>query len=365
MKKLCVIIPTYNERENIPILVKKITDVLQGIDYEIIVADDNSPDGTWQIAEELQSKYPRLKCLRRVGRRGLASAVYESALLADARYFAVIDADMQHDETVLTAMLKTAEKGAHVVVGSRYIKGSGTSNWSKTRLFISKIGTVVTNILLPHRHDITDPMSGFYLMERRLLVNSVDKLTGGKGFRSLLDIISTYMPSEIIIKEVPYVFKSRMHGESKITTMEALQYLGFLYEKRLGKYIPLTFIKFCIVGSTGAIIHFSILYIFFKLCNLKYQYSLVIAFEIALIFNFIFNNRWTFKDKKIRGIRIIWGYIKYNFANTFGGAINFIISNYLILNNLHWVVSSFIGAFAGVLWNYILSKIITWKDVDN
>ncbi len=357
MKELSVIVPTFNEKDNITILADRVSRILKNIDHEIIIIDDNSPDGTWKVAEKLQESYSNIKCIRRIGRRGLSSAVIEGVLLSKSKYIVVLDADLQHDESVIPEMLNQAKDSYDLIVASRYTFGGSTANWGSLRLKISKTATALTRIMF--KHNLEDPMSGFFLINRNTFIEQVENLDG-KGFKILLDILSNYTPNEISVKEIPYTFNKRRYGESKLNFLVILEFFDFIYNKKFGKYIPLLFFKYSVVGCIGALIHFLILFINYKIFQAGYNTSLAIAIELTIIFNFFFNNIWTFTYKIIRGFKIFTGLLKYNISCMFGGFINIAMSNYLIEIHLHWTVASLIGALVASSWNYNLSKIITW-----
>jgi len=228
MKKLSIIIPTYNERDNVPILAQKISHVLAGIDYEIIVVDDDSADKTWEVVEELHHRDKRISGIRRIGRKGLSSAVIEGVVGSDAQFVAVIDADLQHDEILLALMLKAGEAGADVVIGSRYLTTEGAGDWDKKRLLMSRMATWVTLKIV--RHKLSDPLSGFFLMRRRVFVDCIPKLVG-QGFKILLDVLSNYRSGSIVIKELPYTFKVRQHGKSKMSAATVVELFKFFLIK--------------------------------------------------------------------------------------------------------------------------------------
>jgi dolichol-phosphate mannosyltransferase len=357
-KKLAVVIPTFNERENVPILVERLTELLGSINYELIIVDDNSADGTWKIAEELAAGMREVRCLRRIGRNGLSSAVIEGVLSTTAEFVCVIDADLQHDEKMIPVMFEKASNEADLVIGTRYVDGGSVSNWSKKRLRISQIATKFTQTLF--KHNLSDPMSGFFLIKREYFNKVIENLDG-KGFKILLDIISNYSPEDLKIAEVPYIFGVRKHGESKLNMGIVMSFLEFLYIKKIGNLVPLRFVKFSMVGSMGAVIHFSVLYFLFKVNQMSYGVSILFAIESAVIFSFALNNRWTFKDNILTGIqKIIFGFVKYNMACFVGGVLSYFISMNLMQNNYHWVGASIIGAITAVLWNYNLNRIFTW-----
>ena len=358
MKTLSIIVPTYNERENILVLVDRINRVLPGIDFEIVIVDDNSPDKTWEEGERIHLLDPRVRVLRRVGRKGLSSAVIEGALSSQTQFIAVMDGDLQHDETILAAMLETAKQGADLVIGSRYLKEAGVGDWEKKRTLLSQWGTKLTLKLIGHK--VSDPLSGFFLMRKQLFSDCAEKLVG-QGFKILLDVLSNFPPGTITIKEVPFVFRRRSYGESKLSPSTIKYFVEFLFIKTFGRYIPIRFVKFCLVGLGGAMVHFFLLYLFYRKFLFSYQLSLIIAIECAIISNYLYNNFWTFWEYRKIKAGLIGGLLRYNIATAFGGVANFIISSYLLEHGFFWVWASLYGAMVGVLWNYTLSKVITWQ----
>jgi len=359
-KILSIIIPTYNEAENIKILIDKIQSINFKETYEIIVVDDNSPDKTWQSVEVIQKGSKNVRLLRRIGRRGLSSAVIEGILLSTADYFAVIDADLQHDETILTQMLSNALEGDDVVIGTRYSKSedSGVGNWSKSRILISKTAALMSRLVMQHK--ITDPMSGLFLMKRSIATDVIDELSTS-GFKILLDILSLYSKNSIKISEVAYIFKSRVHGESKLSSGIILEYLEFLHNKKFGKYISFDFVKFGMVGSLGVLVQYLMIIIFYLLSNIEYSTSLILAIAVATVFNYNLNNRWTFKDVKLEGNLAIKGFIKYAIIVGIGGSINYLVNIQLVSINIHWFIATAVGVLAGMFWNYLLNKVFTWN----
>ena len=225
-KELSVIIPTYNERANISILIERLSVTLKKIDFEIIVVDDDSEDKTWEEVEKFQMRDSRVRVLRRIGRKGLSSAVIEGVLLSNAKFITVIDGDLQHDENILPQMFEIAQQGADVVVGSRYLTdgSGGVGNWNKRRIFISRMATWL--IRLTTRQNLSDPLSGFFLMRKQVFLDCIKQLFG-QGFKILLDVLSNYEPGVLKVKEFPYTFKARQFGESKLSITVIIQLLKF------------------------------------------------------------------------------------------------------------------------------------------
>ncbi len=356
--QLAILIPTYNEAGNIPILLRELVQALDPFDYEIIVIDDDSPDLTWQIVQNYGHLAPgRISVIRRVGRRGLSSAVIEGILATDAEFFCVMDGDLQHDVNSIAALFQLGREGMDVVVASRYNQAGGFGEWSRLRQGISRVATKISNWII--RHDLSDPMSGFFLMRRAIALNKLSELSG-KGFKILLDIISTYPKNELSIAEVPFVFKTRLHGKSKLNIGVMMQLGEFLYNKVLGRYIPFRFIKFLLTGSLGATAHLGVIYLF--LPSLGYNQALIIAIEVAIVINFYINNSWTFFETSLSGLGALFvGLLKFNLFSLAGALISYAISTQLFVGGFHWVAASLLGALVASLWNYNLNRIFTWS----
>lgn len=361
---LSLILPTYNEAENLPELLPKIEEALKDIPHEVIIVDDDSPDGTWRVAQELGLKRDDVHVIRRVGRRGLSSAVIEGFLSAKGDVFAVMDADGQHDMTLLPKLYHAVETGGGIAIGSRYTDGGSVGEWDERRHTLSRIATTLAIKLCKVK--VSDPMSGFFAIRRQLFQGIVGNLNP-KGFKILLDLL-VHVPSSTKVKEIPFTFASRLHGESKLSRRVQLEFLEYLYDVTLGRYIPLTFVKYCIVGGLGVFVHMGT-YVFvshfFKegadLSLMGFRFSVIIAIEVAILFNFYLNNIWTFAISRLKGMQALVGFAKYNFACVFGAVANYAVSSYLFALNWHDTVAVIIGAFTGVVWNYTMSRFIAWR----
>ncbi len=256
--ELSVIVPTFNERDNVTTLFRRLERALTGIAWEVIFVDDNSPDATWDVVRGLARQDPRVRCIRRIGRRGLSGACIEGILAASASFAAVIDADLQHDETQLPVMLALLQRGdAQLVVGSRYIEGGSADSFDKQRAGASALATEVARRVL--RVKVADPMSGFFMIRRERFEQLAPQLST-QGFKILLDIVATAR-GDLSIKEVPYSFGSRLHGESKLDSMVALDFLGLVLAKLSGDVVSLRFLLFAMVGSTGLFVHLAALFV--------------------------------------------------------------------------------------------------------
>ena len=358
MKLLTVVIPTYNEILNIENLIQKLHITLNAIDYEILVVDDNSSDQTWQRLEKLKKVDPFLNSLRRIGRRGLSSAVIEGILIAKSQYVVVLDADFQHDYSIIPEMLTRIQSNLDIIIGSRYCSNKMIKNWTQTRLFISKFATKLSKLYL--NYPITDPLSGFFMIRRSIVVDCANKLIG-KGYKILLDILSVNHCNYLKIEELYYNFNNRTLGNSKLSSSVIFDFLEFLVERKLSKYISIRFLKFLIVGSIGASLHISIVFILYKQLMFSYTLSFLYAIETATIFNFLMNNKWTFDRYKLKKKFLFLGLVQYNCITLIGGLSNFSISFFLIEKNILWIVALIVGAFFGSIWNYVLNKLLTWK----
>jgi len=226
--KLSIISPTYNESENVSPLIAALEQALRGIDYEIIISDDDSPDLTWACVEEIGRQNGRVRTLRRTSNRGLGPSVVDGFSLARGEAVACIDADLQHDPSILPRMLEELERGADLVVGTRYMPGGGTTNWNAMRRFISWTATRVTKLLLGVR--LRDPMSGYFMLRRNDFLRLRDDVNA-RGFKILLEIAAHMQPR--VVAEVPYTFGPRMFGQSKLSTKIVFAFVQQLWSLSL------------------------------------------------------------------------------------------------------------------------------------
>jgi dolichol-phosphate mannosyltransferase len=297
--ELSVVIPTYKERQNIAPLVAALEAALQGVNWEVIFVDDHSPDHTADAIRELALTNPRVRILERIGRRGLSSACIEGMMASPAPCLAVMDADMQHDETILPEMLHFMQsKKFDVVVASRRTAGGSMGEFAKKRVRLSDLGSRVSKLVC--HCDVTDPMSGFFLVDSEFFRASVPRLTGA-GFKLLVDILAS-SPARPRVAEVPYRFRNRLAGESKLDVNVELEYLFLIVDKIVGRYLPARFVVFVGVGSLGLLIHLSILGIFHLFDAAAFALGQVVATLTAMMFNFFLNNVVTFRDRRLKGI---------------------------------------------------------------
>jgi len=354
---LTVIIPTFEERENVAAVTAAIEAVFADgqTTFEVLFVDDDSPDGTWQAAAHLEAAGRPVRVIRRVGRSGLASAVVEGFFGARGEYVAVMDADLQHDESILPRMLAAAREGADVAVGSRYCGDGGVGEWNARRAWLSRLATRLAGRVLGNR--TTDPMSGFFLCGRET-AERVSRRAHTRGFKILAALLAA--DAGLRVADVPYVFRDRLHGESKLTGDVGEEYLEFLFETSLGRYVPLRFAKYCIVGALGAIVHTTVLIACWKGLAWPVSSALIAGIESAIVFNFALNNRWTFLDRRATGLQVISALVRYHGVCAIGALSTYGLSWFLLDREWPWIVAVPVGASVGSVWNYAMSLGLAW-----
>jgi dolichol-phosphate mannosyltransferase len=357
--ELTVVVPCYNERPNVAPLVQKLDAALFGIAWEVVFVDDNSPDGTTAEVRRIAQIDPRVRCIRRIGRRGLASAVIEGALASSARFIAVMDGDLQHDETKLPEMLAALRTGRYdLAVGSRHIEGGDSSGLaSHWRHALSDGGIRLAQLFLPVR--LTDPMSGFFMLPRPLFEQLAGSLTG-QGFKILLDLALS-SPAPLRVIEIPFRFHERVAGRSKLDALVLTQFAGLLLDKVFGGLLPLRFISFALVGALGVVVHLAVLTAALKLTGLRFEAAQALATAVAMVFNFQLNNDITHRDMQLRGPHLWRGLLLFMLVCSFGAVANVGIAQVLYESHTTWSIAGAIGAMIGVVWNYAVSATLVWR----
>ncbi len=356
--ELAVVVPTFNERDNIAEVVRRLEQCLRGENWEVIFVDDDSADGTAARVREFAWQDPRVRCLQRIGRRGLSSACIEGMLASSAPYLAVIDGDCQHDETVLPRMLEILKSGeADIVIGSRYVAGGGIGSWNSSRARMSSFATRLSRTVI--KHNLSDPMSGFFAMRREVLELAVRNLSG-IGFKILLDIIAS-SPQPLQVKEVPYEFRNRHAGESKLDSQALWGYLMLLVDKLFGGVVPVRFVSFALVGSVGVMVHFAVLATLFRAMSLSFTFSQACAAAVSMMCNFILNNSLTYRDMRLKGWRWLKGLVSFIITCSLGALSNVGIASYLFKHHTLWQISALAGIVVGAVWNYAMTATYTWS----
>jgi dolichol-phosphate mannosyltransferase len=356
--QLAVIVPTLNERDNIAPLLARLGEALAGIAWEAVFVDDDSQDGTAELLLGLQSTMPRVRVIRRIGRRGLSSACIDGILATGAPFVAVIDADLQHDETILPRMLETLrEDDLDIVVGSRFAAGGSVGPFSGRRLLLSRLGRLLSRIV--SRADLSDPMSGFFVLRRSFFEETARRLSG-QGFKILLDLFAS-TPRPVRFAEVPFTFRPRHSGESKLSALVVLDYVALLSDKLLGPSVPARFVVFALVGLFGLVVHLLVLALAYNALPVPFFAAQLIATFTAMTVNFNLNNRLTWRDRRLAGSGLIYGHLSFYAVCGIGAIVNAQVAQVLYDHRVPWLLAGLVGALISSVWNYSVSSIVTWR----
>ncbi len=356
--ELSIVVPTYKESANVPKLVALLDAALAGIAWEVVFVDDDSPDGTWRVAKELALTDPRVRCLRRVGRRGLAGACIEGMLSSSAPTVAVMDADLQHDERILPQMFAAIRDGAELVVGSRYVAGgSSGEGFSSIRQWGSETATSMAKRFL--RIDLSDPMSGFFMIRRDKVEAIADSLSR-EGFKILLDIVAS-TPHHLKTVEVPFTFRERQEGESKLDTLVTAEYLGLLFSKISGGVLPVRFLMFLAVGASGIVVHLATLKAVVWTFHTTFSWAQFAATMVAMTWNFVLNNQLTYRDRRLSGLSFLYGLVTFYAVCSLGTLANVGAASWLYGFKPSTLFAGLAGAILGSVFNYAASSVLTWR----
>jgi dolichol-phosphate mannosyltransferase len=353
--ELSVVIPTLNERDNVPLIVERLNRALDGIAWEVIFVDDDSPDGTAEAVRLLAHGQSNIRCLQRIGRRGLASACIEGMLASSAPYLAVMDGDLQHDEALLPRMFaKIKAERLDVVVASRHVADGSLGNFEASRVAISNFATRLSRLVV--KADLSDPMSGFFVIERSAFDGAMRRLSG-QGFKILLDLFAS-SPRPFAFAELPLHFRERLHGESKLDTLVAWEYLMLLVQKLLGPAVPVRFLLFSLIGGLGVGVHLTTLWTVLHVGT--FATAQATATVVAMTFNFLLNNLFTYRDRRLKGWRILSGLGSFYAVCGLGAVANVGIAA-SIAGAHSWWLAGLAGAAVSAVWNYAMSSIFTWS----
>jgi dolichol-phosphate mannosyltransferase len=356
MPELTVVVPAFRERENIPSLLAALETALAGVDWETIVVVDDAFDGTEDLVRDRAQQDRRVRCLHRVGRRGLASACIEGMLASSAPYLAVMDADLQHDETLLPKLLAAAKsERADVVVASRYMEGGSTGELAAERVRLSQLASALSRVLCK---GLTDPMSGFFVVRRGFLEQVMRRLYG-RGFKILLDLVAATR-GEARIVELPYRMRSRVHGESKLGARVIAEFFMLILYHLTGRLLPARFFLFAAVGVIGLGVHLAVLTAAFGATGGTFLASQALATWAAMTSNFFLNNAFTYGDQRLRGARVWRGLVSFYVACGIGAFINLAVAEWLFLQALPYWAAGATGAVVAAVWNFFTTASITW-----
>ncbi|MCD6509892.1 MAG: glycosyltransferase family 2 protein [Thermoprotei archaeon] len=358
--KLAIILPTYNERESLPLVIRKIEECLKGLtDFEIIIVDDNSPDGTGLVAEALRNVYGNIKVVHRPSKMGLATAVLEGIRHTDANVLAVMDADMQHPPGLLPKLLEEIGKGSDIAIASRYCPGGGVSGWSLWRLLVSKVATKLAHVLLPRTVSIKDPLSGYFMFKRGVIDG---KELNPLGMKILLEILCKGDYNRVT--EVPYTFMPRRTGRSKMGMSAYLRYLKHIFRLMRERKEHVRIMRFCTVGAIGVLINEGLLWLITELMKVYYLVSAIFSIEASILSNFALNEAWTFSDLSSSNnpLSVLRRLVRYHLVSLGGLLVN-LLTLWVLTNlaGIYYLISNIIGIILATAWNYALNVTWTWN----
>lgn len=355
--EISIVVPTFNEKDNVLELVNRIESVLLGRRWEIVFVDDDSPDQTAKIVRGLAQSRANVRCVQRIGRRGLSRAVIEGVLATSAPFIVVMDADLQHDEALLPAMIdRMSGDQLDFVVGSRYCAGGSVGEWDSSRARMSRLATYLARFIV--KAELTDPMSGFFAVRRTAFDAAVRQLSG-EGYKILLDLFAS-SPRPPRFAELPYEFRLRIAGESKLDSAVVWQYLLLIIDKRIGHIVPARFVLFSVVGFSGLFVHFAVLSTLFRGMAFAFPVAQSVATVVAMTSNYAINNVLTYRDSRRRGWRFFTGLLTFYLACGIGAVANVGVANVAFAKSYTWWLAAAAGVVVGTVWNYVASSVFTW-----
>lgn len=356
---LSIIVPTFCEAQNIPVLFERFKRALAGLDWEMIVVDDDSPDGTAEIAFDLAARDKRIRCIRRVGRNGLAGAVIEGFLSSSAPLVGVIDGDLQHDESILPKMAQALNFGDfNLVIATRVSDAAQPDGLSPARQKLSDAGARIFRRI--SGLEVTDPMSGFFVIRREIIARIARKLSPD-GFKILADILLSEGRGLRIV-ETPYVFRQRQAGESKLSPLVGMEFIGLLVHHASAGFLPLRFVLFASIGGIGLLVHLAVLRVLLNIWGAENFVACQLAATLAAITsNFLLNNEITYRANRYRGVSKLAGLALFALLCSVGVVANIDIASWMFAFDHIWWVAGFSGALVGVVWNYAVSTAFVWR----
>lgn len=356
---LSVVVPTYREAANVPVLFERLKTALAGLPWEMIVVDDDSPDGTANVAYAIARRDPRLRCIRRVNRLGLAGAVIEGWLASSADFVAVIDGDLQHDEAILPQMYAAlVEKRGDLAIGTRVANPNAAGGLSPARQKLSELGAWFFRRVAGTT--VSDPMSGYFMLPRETVARLAPHLSP-EGFKILVDVVLS-SGGHLKTVEIPYVFRPRQAGESKLSPLVGIDFLGLVVHHATGGLLPIRFVLFASIGAIGLIVHLLVLSGLIEWFGLDdFASGQIAATVAAMASNFVLNNEITYRAYRYRGLGMIGGFALFALLCSVGAIANVNIASWLIQRESVWWVAGLAGALVGVVWNYAASNTFVWR----
>lgn len=352
-----IIIPTFNERESLPLALAALHVALrEREDWEVVIVDDDSPDRTWELAQELAADNPRIRVYRRINRRGLSSAIVDGLSLGTGDRLLVMDADLQHDTTRVPALLAALDD-TPVAIGTRYARHGGTGHWSLQRVALSRVATLACQLVLGV--SASDPMSGFFAIRREDFLRLAPRLNP-RGYKTLMEILHSMRPP--LFSEVPYVFAHRRAGESKLSGHVVWDFGLSLAELWTRSTISARFLKYCLVGLSGVAVHNAAFHLAWKRIAAA-DTATALAIATAAASNYCLNNAWTFRDRAHRGsVERLRGGALFMAISATGALVNQGLTWYL--NDRHLLAlfpAMAVGLAVSTVWNYYLNFDLTWR----
>jgi len=356
---LSVVVPTYREAANVPALFERLKTVLDGLPWEMIVVDDNSPDGTADVAFAIARRDPRLRCIRRVNRLGLAGAVIEGWLASSADIVAVIDGDLQHDEKILPTMYAALVSGeGELAIGTRVADETAPGGLSASRQKLSQLGAWFFRLLAGT--SVSDPMSGFFMVQREIVARLAPRLSPD-GFKILVDVVLS-AGGRLKVVEVPYVFRPRQAGESKLSPLVGLDFLGLVAHHATGGLLPIRFVLFASIGAIGLVVHLLVLTGLVEALGLQdFAAGQIAATIVAMGSNFLLNNEITYRAYRYRGLGMVGGFLLFALLCSVGAIANLDVASWLLRGRSVWWLAGLAGALVSVVWNYAASATFVWR----
>ncbi|QIK79292.1 glycosyltransferase family 2 protein [Sphingomonas piscis] len=355
--EVAVVVPTLNEVGNVEALIANLSLVLAGRGWEVVFVDDNSSDGTSGLIRSIGRDLRHVRVVERVGRRGLSSAVIEGILATAAPTVVVMDGDLQHDAGILPQLIDAVTlDGADIAIGTRYNQGGTVGDWDAGRARMSRLATRLGQVALGT--NVSDPMSGFFAVDRTAFERSLPKLSG-IGFKILLDLLAS-SPTTLRVAEVPYSFGKRVAGESKLGARVLAEYAELIAEKSIGRFVPVRMFKFLFVGGLGVFVHLGVLTTALH-AGYSFLAAQTAAVMIAIASNFFLNNSFTYADRKLRGWKVIPGLASFYAISAAGAVANIGIGNWMAGQDERWWVAGMAGVIVGAVWNFAMSGSVTWR----
>jgi dolichol-phosphate mannosyltransferase len=358
MPELAVVIPTFNEIENVRAITDAVSSALEGIDFELIFVDDDSPDGTAREVLELSRTDPRVRLVHRIHRRGLSSAVIEGMMASIAPFIAVMDGDMQHDEAVLPEMLRRIKlRGLDVVVGTRHCGGGSMGEFCRARVALSQLGRRLSALVC--HADVSDPMSGFFVVTREYLDEVVRNLSC-VGFKILVDLLAS-AKRPVRVEEVGYRFRRRLRGQTKLDLLVGFEYLELLLDKLVGEWIPVRYVLFGMVGAVGVLAQLALMRLLLYFGQVTFDTAQVLSSLLVIGLNFAANNRITFRNRRLRGWSWLGGLAGFALACSLGLYLNLRVADGLFGLGVRWPLAALAGILIASVWNYSMGAILVWR----